>query len=591
MRRAGVWSSTRSSALRTIGEALHRASTTRGGNRRVGRPRPGRKGGISGPAATGLTFPTMQGRNALPAPSAAAAQPRAAAPIKGGACETAPVEGGFAAERLIEHDGRARLVFGVCDDAYVIDFPQRRDTAAKPPPGHARRAHRRPTAGRSRRSKRAIRAWGGARAAPGQSRRSPTATTMTVTTKKIAERTCDAKPRKAPQRDRQTGQGDRGAAHAPRRSGDEHSAACARLRAQARAAVIEAAALAMLGAAGALLGPQAAMALAGLALLAMALRSHRMEGRADPARSAPAATCADSPPVQEDRGGAKPRSPASARRPRTPRPDEKGASATPSRTKAKAAHGRCGALRRDSLGRFAPMQPDMPPADPAAPRARRDSGRARRVSDFPGLEAAGPDGCGDAAHSANRPAGGNGRRCRDCHDLAKDPRCGADPARAKRGRDSSKPDAPEPGSRSVTTQSGNRQLSGGWRRFLDVLDWPRDRRRSAVPAHARRSPTFSPPAGRRPALVACAAAAGALAGAAGGAMAQGSAAALCGLVFGPAILLLLATAVERDFAMWGIERRRFGTVSEYVVMRWLGRGPHGRRRLAPRKAAEARDRR
>ena len=49
------------------------------------------------------------------------------------------------------------------------------------------------------------------------------------------------------------------------------------------------------------------MALAGLALLAMALRSHRMEGQADPARSAPAAACADSPPVQEDRGGAKPR--------------------------------------------------------------------------------------------------------------------------------------------------------------------------------------------------------------------------------------------------------------------------------------------
>ena len=88
----------------------------------------GEKGGISGPAATGLTFPTMQGRIALPAPSAAAAQPRAAAPIKGGACETAPVEGGFAAERLIERDGRAQLVFGVCDDAYVIDFPQRRDT-------------------------------------------------------------------------------------------------------------------------------------------------------------------------------------------------------------------------------------------------------------------------------------------------------------------------------------------------------------------------------------------------------------------------------------------------------------------------------
>ena len=130
MRRAGVWSSARSSALRTIGEALHRASSTSGGNGRVGRQRPGKKGGISGPAATGLTFPTTQGRNALPAPSAAAAQPRAAAPIKGGACETAPVEGGFAAERLIERGGRARLVFGVCDDACLIDFPQRRDTAA-----------------------------------------------------------------------------------------------------------------------------------------------------------------------------------------------------------------------------------------------------------------------------------------------------------------------------------------------------------------------------------------------------------------------------------------------------------------------------
>ena len=414
---------------------------------------------------------------------------------------------------------------------------------------------------------------------------------MTVTTTKIAERPCDAKPRKAPQRDRQTGHGGRGAARAPRRGGAEHSAACARLRAQARAAAIEAAALALLGAAGALLGPQAAMALAGLALLAMALRSHRAEGRADPARSAPAATCADSPPVQEDRGGAKPRSPASARRPRTPRPDEKGASATPSRTKAKAAHGRRGALRRDSLGRFAPTQPDMPPADPAAPRARRDSGRAKRVLDFPGMEAAGPDGCGDAAHSANRPAGGNGRRRRDCHDLAKGPRRGVSPARAKRGPDSSKPDAPEPGSRSVATQSGNRQADGGWRRFLDVLGWQRDRRGSAVPARARRSPAFPAPAGRRPALVACAATAGALAGAAGGAMAQGSAAALCGLVFGPAILVLLATAVERDFAAWRIERRRFGNVSAYVAMRWLRFGPQGRRHLASPKAAEARDRR
>ena len=348
----------------------------------------------------------------------------------------------------------------------------------------------------------------------------------------------------------------------------------------ARPASVEAAALALLSVVGALLGPQAAMALAGLALLAMALRSHRMEGQADPARSAPAAACADSPPVQEDRGGAKPRSPASARRPRTPHPDEKGASATPSRTKAKAAHGRRSALRRDSLGRFAPTQPDMPPADPAAPRARRDSGRAKRVSDFPGLEAAGPDGRGDAAHSANRPAGGNGQQRSDCHDLAKGPRSGADPARAKSGPDSSKPDAPEPGSRNVAACSGNRQLGGGWRRFLDVLDWPRDQRCGTVPARARRAPAFSTPAGRRPALVACAAAAGALASAAGGTMAQGSAAALCGLVFGPAILVLLAMAVERDFAAWRIERTRFGSVSEYVVVRWLGRGPHGRRRLA-----------
>ena len=409
---------------------------------------------------------------------------------------------------------------------------------------------------------------------------------MTVTTTKIAERTCDAKPRKAPQRDRQAGQGGRGAARAPRRGGDEHSAARARLRAQARAAAVEAAALALLGAAGALLGPQAAMALAGLALLAMALRSRRAEGRADPARSAPAAACADSPPVQEDRGGAKPRSPASARRHRTPRPDEKGASATPSRTKAKAPHGRCGALRRDSLGRFAPRQPDMPPADPAAPRARRDSGRAKRVSDFPGLEAAGPDGRGDATHSANRPAGGNGRRRRDCHDSAKGPRRRTDTARAKRGPDSSKPDAPELGSRNVAAHSGNRQPGGGWRRLLDTLDWPRDRHRGTVPARARRSPAFSTPAGRRPALVACATTAGALAGAAGGAMAQESAAALCGLVFGPAILVLLATAVERDFAAWRIEQKRFGVVSEYVAMRWLGHTTraYGRRSSSSRTA-------
>ena len=218
------------------------------------------------------------------------------------------------------------------------------------------------------------------------------------------------------------------------------------------------------------------------------------------------------------------------------------------------------------------------------------------------MEAAGPDGRGDATHSANRPAGGNGRRRRDCRDLAKGPRRGVSPARAKRGPDSSKPDAPEPGSRSVAAQSGNRQVGGGWRRFLDVFDWPRDQRRDAdparakrgpdspkpdapepgsrsvaaqsgnrqvgggwrrflyvldwprdqrcgtVPARARRSPAFSTPAGRRPALVACAAAAGALASAAGGTMAQGSVAALCGLVFGPAILVLLATVVERDIA-------------------------------------------
>ena len=86
-----------------------------------------------------------------------------------------------------------------------------------------------------------------------------------------------------------------------------------------------------------------------------------------------------------------------------PRPDEKGAFATPSRTKAKAAHGRRGALRRDSLGRFAPWRLDIPPADPAASRAWRGLARAKRVSNFPWLDTAGPDGRGDAAHSTNRP--------------------------------------------------------------------------------------------------------------------------------------------------------------------------------------------
>ena len=70
-------------------------------------------------------------------------------------------------------------------------------------------------------------------------------------------------------------------------------------------------------------------------------------------------------------------------------------------------------------------------------------------------------------------------------------------------------------------------------------------------------------------------------------MAQGSTAALCGMVFGPAMLVLLAATVERDFAAWRIERTRFGSVSEYVVVRWLGRGPHGQRHLAPRKEAGA----
>ena len=63
-------------------------------------------------------------------------------------------------------------------------------------------------------------------------------------------------------------------------------------------------------------------------------------------------------------------------------------------------------------------------------------------------------------------------------------------------------------------------------------------------------------------------------------MAQGSAVALCGLVCGPAILVLLATAVERDFAAWRIERKRFGGVCEYVTMRWLRRGPNGRQGFA-----------
>ena len=86
MRRAGVWSSAKSSALRTIGEVLHRASSTSGGNRRVGRQRPGRKGGIGGPAATGLKFPTMQGRIDLPAPSGCESPYPRPAPLRRSPC-------------------------------------------------------------------------------------------------------------------------------------------------------------------------------------------------------------------------------------------------------------------------------------------------------------------------------------------------------------------------------------------------------------------------------------------------------------------------------------------------------------------------
>ena len=44
-----------------------------------------------------------------------------------------------------------------------------------------------------------------------------------------------------------------------------------------------------------------------------------------------------------------------------------------------------------------------------------------------------------------------------------------------------------------------RQVGGGWRRFLDDLDRPRDRHRGTVPARVRRSTEFPTPAGRRPA--------------------------------------------------------------------------------------------
>ena len=114
MRRAGVWSSARSSALRAIDEVLHPVSSTGGGKRRVGRRRRGRRGwGVGAPAATGLKFPAMQGRIALPAPSGcespyprpaplrrspcprhrAASRPRAADPVR------APVPGGRRAIR------------------------------------------------------------------------------------------------------------------------------------------------------------------------------------------------------------------------------------------------------------------------------------------------------------------------------------------------------------------------------------------------------------------------------------------------------------------------------------------------------------
>ena len=85
------------------------------------------------------------------------------------------------------------------------------------------------------------------------------------------------------------------------------------------------------------------------------------------------------PLVQEDRGGAKPRSPASARRPRTPRPDEKGASATPSRTKAKAAHGRRGdSPQRSPTCR---LRIPQPPADGgrSARRPRRRHAQRKPV--------------------------------------------------------------------------------------------------------------------------------------------------------------------------------------------------------------------
>ena len=65
-----------------------------------------------------------------PAPhGAAAAHGHAAEPIEDGACEMAPVEGGFVSERPIEHNGRIWSMFEFYNEAGRIDFRELRDAA------------------------------------------------------------------------------------------------------------------------------------------------------------------------------------------------------------------------------------------------------------------------------------------------------------------------------------------------------------------------------------------------------------------------------------------------------------------------------
>ena len=60
---------------------------------------------------------------------AAAAHGHAAEPIEDGACEMAPVEGGFVSERMIKHDGHIWSMFEFYDETGRIDFRELRDPA------------------------------------------------------------------------------------------------------------------------------------------------------------------------------------------------------------------------------------------------------------------------------------------------------------------------------------------------------------------------------------------------------------------------------------------------------------------------------